>query len=312
MALRLLILGTPKSGKTGLLAAAANAGWTIRYLDFDGNADPLIAYTLPQNRKNIQIVSCLDELKVQKTLDDRGGVKDAMFALSASNPPRAWKTMLDALDCWPVDGSNPREWDPEKNILVLDSLTTAGQARMRAIRFTNGRRFGERNFRDYMLSQEEVESFLVALKVHVQCPVAVLAHIQTIGPDLDVELDDSMPREVRGRLQARLLEEKLKEAEKTPWTIGPVSVGKAQVKTLAAHFSGAILVEARPASDSRVLMLRPKDGLNLGVPFPAVGGKPMPRELPQESGMKTLLDAWVESRQGGEAVMAPAPAKKGA
>ena len=294
MAFRLLMLGSPKSGKSGSLAAVANAGWTIRYLDFDGNADPLLAYTAPQHRGNIQIVSCLDDLSMQKSLDDRGGVKDITFGLSAAKPPRAWRTMLDAMDKWPVDGSNPREWDPRKNLFVLDSLTTAGQARMRSIRFTNGRRFGERNFRDYMLSQDEIESFLVALKVHIPCPVAVLAHIQTIGPDLDVELEDNIPKELRGRLQARLLEEKLKEAEKTPWTVGPVSIGKAQVKTLASHFSGTVLVETRPSSDSRVIICKPRDGLNLGVPFPGVG-----RELPQETGMKTILEAWVAS-QGPE------------
>jgi hypothetical protein len=310
MAFRLLMLGSPKSGKSGALACAANAGWTIRYLDFDGNSDPLIAYTDPAHRSNIQIVSCLDELKSQKSLDDRGNLKDITLGLSASSPPKAWRTMLDAMDVWPVDGSNPRDWDPHKNLFVVDSLTTAGQARMRSIRYLNGRRFGERNFRDYMLSQEEIESFLIALKVHIPCPVAVLAHIQTIGPDLDVELEDNIPKELRGKLQARLLEEKLKEAEKTPWTIGPVSVGKAQVKTLASHFSGAVLVEARPSSDSRVMVLRPKDGLNLGVPFPASGGKPMPRELPQESGMKVLLDAWVASQQGGGAQTVPPPVKK--
>lgn len=295
MALRILMLGSPKSGKTSTMAAAANAGWTVRYCDFDGNIDPLVAHTNPDKRGNIQRVDCLDSLGIKREVDKRSGnpTGHISYGFNAENPPRAWKAMTDAMDKWPVDGSDPRKWDPRTNVLVIDSLTTASQARMRLVRHVSGRGFGERNFRDYMLAQEDIENFLVALKVYVPCPVVVMAHIQQMSTDLDIELEDSIPKEKRGMLQAMLLEEKLKEAAKAPPILGPVSVGKAQIKTIAAHFNGAVLVEARPSTDRRVMRVKPIEGLNLGLPFSHLGEKAMPGELEIENAMGLILKEWV-------------------
>jgi len=277
---------------TGSLASAANAGWNIRYLDFDGNPDPLIAYTEKSKRTNLHIVSCLDEYKMVRQAGKNGNVFDEVFKFDKEGP-KAWKTMHDALDKWPTDGSNPREWDPTKNLLVLDSLTTIAQSKVQLVQYTDGREGKRKNFSDYEQTQTAVENLVKTLKIYVQCPVIVMSHLQLISANLDIpdeeEITDADTRN-------KLLQEKIKLASKTPVAYGPVTMGKAQVNTLAAHFNGAVLVEANPML-GRKIHIAPREGLNLGLPFPSIAGKnPPPKELPLESGIKAILDAWLESR----------------
>jgi len=292
MSLRTLMMGTPKAGKSGSLASAANAGWKIRYLDFDGNADPLISFTDKDKRSNIEVVNCLDKYKLVRVA---GKAQDGTFdeQVKFDKGPTAWKTMHDALDKWPVDGSDPKTWDPTKNILVLDSLTTIAQSKVQLVQYTDGREGKKKNFSDYEQTQTSIENLIKVLKVYIECPVFVMAHLQVVSGNLDTPDDEEI---TNADVRNRLMEEKIKLASKVPVSFGPITLGKAQVNTLASHFNGAILVESNPVLGRKIL-LSPKDGLNLGLPFPGIGGKtPSVKELPQETGIKTILDAWLASR----------------
>lgn len=284
MSLRLLYLGAPKSGKTGSLAAAANAGWKIRYLDFDGNADTLLNFTAPANRKNIEIIPCLDEYKMVQ----KAGKESMEQTLVYASKPSAWKSFMDAMSVWPTDQSKPSEWEPTKNILVIDSMTTLALSKINLSVYSDGREGKRRNFNDYDSVQNDILKLTSLLKVYIKCPVFIMAHLQLTSANLDVD-EDITNQEIR----AKLYEEKLKIAAKTPMQWGPVTMGKALTNTLAAHFNGTILAEANHLL-GRKIFLQPKEGLNLGVPFPLLTkDQKIIKELPLETGVKEILDAWV-------------------
>ena len=278
---RLLYMGAPKSGKTGSLAALANAGWTIRYIDFDANVSPLLNFTDTPNRKNIQIVRCIDNYTTRRVPGKKDNTFDEVYVYKEK--PAAWTTMNDNIfKQWVVDGSNPAEWDPTKNVIVIDSLSTLSQARLRLSQYTAGREGGKRAYTDFGAAQQHIEDLLHSMKGTIMCPVIIVAHIDVIGPDLhtdDVESDE---------LKEALLRHKLKGAEKTPWAIGPVTVGKALLRNLAMHFSGVVLAESSKTF-GRQIHLAPRDGLGLGVPIPK-----MPKELPIETGMASIMNSWVK------------------
>lgn len=270
-------MGLPKSGKSASFAALANAGWRVRVLDFDGNVDPLINFTKPELRSNIEVVDCLDKI----TLTEVGGGSVPLDGVPKLRSSRGWSTMAKALNKWPTDETFCGDWDPLKNVLVIDSATTLASSKVHAIQLANNRDGKRKNFTDYELTQTAIEGLIQALKADVKCPVFLTAHLQLIGPDLDVGEDI----ENEG-LRARILEEKLKGATKQPWTLGPITLGKAQVRTLAAHFSGTALCEAFPAG-GRQIRLKPMDGLALGMPIPG-----LKESYPIETGWATILDAW--------------------
>lgn len=277
MSLRILFMGLPKSGKTASLASLANAGWKIRVLDFDGNVDPLVNFTKPSARSNIEVVDCLDKV----SLVDVGGGSIPSDGVPKMRASRGWSAMAKALNKWPFDDSFCGDWDPEKVILLIDSATTLALSKVHAIQLANNKDGKRRNFSDYELTQTSIEGLIQALKADVKCPVFLTAHLQLVGPDLDVA--DDIENE---GLKARILEEKLKGASKQPWALGPITLGKAQVRTLAAHFSGTALMEALPAA-GRQIRLKPMDGLALGMPIPGLKDS-----YPIETGWAAIMDAW--------------------
>lgn len=293
MSLRILALGVPKSGKTSSFASLANNGWKIRYLDFDGNADPLVAHTQPAHRGNVEVVSCLDQV----VLAEAGGGEKA-----DANPKmrscRGWAVMARALNKWPTDDSFSGDWDPTSNVLIIDSATSLAVAKVNAIQFMNNRYGQRRTFTDYELTQTAISGLLAAIKLDIKCPMFLTAHIQTVGPDLNV--DDEI--ENIG-LRERVLEEKLKGATKMPWAIGPMTIGKAQVRSLASDFNGTALIEAFPASGRRI-RLQPMDGLALGLPVPG-----LKNDYSTDDGWGIILDAWRKNVLSTVAKPAAASAK---
>src|SRR5216684_424800 len=96
---RILEVGFPKTGKTGSLASLLDAGYTLRYLDFDGNSQPIEAFSKPESRSRLQVVSCMDQIKIDPT-----------GTMRYDGTPKATVMALQALNQWPVDGSKAISW----------------------------------------------------------------------------------------------------------------------------------------------------------------------------------------------------------
>lgn len=295
MSLRILMLGKPKHGKTGSLASLASRGWKIRYLDFDNNPDPLFAFTKPEHRGNIERVACHDEYFLQ----EKGGTSDK-DVVAKLRTAAGWVAMYKALDKWPTDDSNPREWDPRSNILVIDSLTSLTEAKTNMqLRVANRDHLARS---DYFIIQNCIKDFVHVLQGAVVCPVFVLGHLRQIGPDLGV--DDRIKSK---EMIEKVLNEKIDRAREIQWEWGPITIGSAQVMTFASLFTGTIVVHSHDRGRYIHLHQIPEfPGFALGLPIPG-----LKREYPIESGMDQIMEAWLASSIGASALQPPATNAKG-
>jgi len=126
-------IGKPGSGKTGSIAALANTGKIkVRMLDFDGNYQSLLTYVKPEFRKNVDIVTLKDRLRLRNHLE--------------CAQPKAFERAIGLLLEWKykdgdaneVNLGSSREWGLD-TLIVLDSLPSMGRASMRRNDFIEGR-----------------------------------------------------------------------------------------------------------------------------------------------------------------------------
>lgn len=269
MGFRLLLAGKPKAAKTGALCALANAGYRIRYWNFDNNTDPLFAYTKKENRKNIQILDCLDDLSISEAGYARAG---------GSQNLKAWTTMVRSMNEWPIDKSKPKLWT-DRDILVLDSLTFCAQGLARRIQVLSNSEGKKFSWNDYAQTQKELDNLLACLKQWLpKAHFIACAHTKLHGPDLNVtDIEDD-------ELKEKMLREKLNAAEVVPWGLGPRTFGNAQTDFFDAHFSGSALVK-HVDGRGRMIYTVPTDGFNAGIPVEGIG-----KELPIETGLATIFD----------------------
>jgi len=261
---RYLITGWPKAGKTGATACLLDAGFTLRYLDFDQNAQPILAFAKPESLSRFQRVECLDAMEI----DPVSG------KLRCKGQPKAVPTALQSLNKWPLDGSRALEWD-DRNVLVVDSGSVMAESAMRRNMVLNSREGGKPQYGDYTAAHQIITNFLLYAK-QLPCHFIMITHLFLMGPDLSGEdIDDDNLRE-------RVINKKLEGADNVPWKLAPKTVGRA-LHDMAKHFSGVIYCSA--SGPVRRLHLVPTDGADAGVP---VAG--LPTELDFKDGLARIFE----------------------
>lgn len=176
---KLLLYGDSGGGKTGCLAALANAGQRLAVVDYDNGIDVLFSYIKPEFHKNVYYVTLQDKL--------RGGVAGSPYASSPLGMPTAITRGMALLDNW-VDGDiklgSIRNWKRDTT-LVIDSLTMMGHCAIRYIRAVNGRVPTDPTWiSDWGQAMKIQESMLEMLyDSSIQCNVVVTSHIVMIGGD---------------------------------------------------------------------------------------------------------------------------------
>lgn len=134
---KLLLLGHSGAGKTGALASLAQAGYNLRILDLDNGLDILKDYlSSPKSQymrngadysKSVTFQTLTDEMK------QSGGT---VYPVRAT----VWQRVMTQLDGW-TDGTEKlgklATWT-EKDILVVDSLSTLAQAALNFDHQMNG------------------------------------------------------------------------------------------------------------------------------------------------------------------------------
>jgi len=115
---KLMFIGSSGSGKTGALTSLVKAGYKLRIIDLDNGLDALINHVKEADPKLLSAIEF-------QTYRDR--MKMTATGPRVAGAPRAYASVLDALERWPDDESDPAEWGSEY-VLVLDSLTNLGQA----------------------------------------------------------------------------------------------------------------------------------------------------------------------------------------
>jgi hypothetical protein len=145
--IKLLLIGHPKVGKTGLLATLANVGYKVRILDFDNNLAIIKSYLTPGAAHNIDYVS----------FDAR--------------TPESWKKAKALCRKW-EDGTTPTDWTSEY-VLVIDSASFWADACLVHHRAKNSKDPRQ----DYYAAQSEVEdevAFLTSPKF--KCHLILITH----------------------------------------------------------------------------------------------------------------------------------------
>jgi len=175
---KLLLVGDSGSGKTGALASLAKAGYNLRILDLDNGLDIL---------KNLLTTSGGPYGEDAAARVHFKTLTEPMRAIAGKLSPvkaTVWTEMTKMLTEW-KDGETSlgpvTSWGP-KDILVIDSLSTAAKAAYNHHRALNGRlaavEEGNEWRRDMGASQSYVESLLQLLfDQAVSCNVIVIAHV---------------------------------------------------------------------------------------------------------------------------------------
>lgn len=198
--LMLLLVSDSGMGKTGSLASLAKAGYNLRILDVD-NGTAIVRNLLKDDP------AALERVYVEKCLDT---FKNVNGRILPKTPLKAWPRISQLLSHWKV-GTPPKEqrvvlaagtsaainlpdtplpaspdyydlgpitsWT-NKEILVIDSLTHAGEAAMRYHQSLNGKLGTHPTLPDWGIVQTMIKELLEMLKdSEVKCHVIVITHI---------------------------------------------------------------------------------------------------------------------------------------
>ena len=170
---KLLLIGHPKSGKTGAMTSLV-PDFDLRILDFDNGLDPLKTHVQkyhPERLDSIEYVTLRDKYKMTPT----GPV---------CVRPTAFKEAQELLTHWrydDVDLGAPAEWGPNC-ILAVDSLTFMGDSAFNAVEPISGKDPRQA----YGNAQRALEKILAIIQSDdFQTNVIVTSHVRYI------ELDDS-------------------------------------------------------------------------------------------------------------------------
>lgn len=279
--LKLMISGFPKSGKTGSIVALLDAGFEVGLLDFDGNPDPLLSFTKPEMLNNLSIVTCQDILGF-----GQGPTQKGKEFVQIQNEPTALRKGLLALNNW-TKADPEHDWGPVRSwgtnrVLVLDSLTSMGDAAFERIRFINNRGRGTTYDSDFGAAMDDQSATLAKLmSSEYHCHVICMAHLKMIGPKLErMTKDDSADLvEIKTTLSKNNI-------DNIPTRLYPSALGRALPPMILRHCPASIIAEAR--DDKRVFITKPRADIaaDIGVP-----GRLAKDILPIESGLLDIMEA---------------------
>jgi hypothetical protein len=244
----MLLLGDSGSGKTGALASLVKAGYKLKIVDFDNGLDILakMLEKTPELLSRAEYITCTDKWK------------SVSGKIMIDGQPKAWAKGMNALDKW-EDGTSAKDWERD-TVLVLDSLTFAGQAALRNALFLNGRAGQQAQIQDWGAAMSAIEDLLALLySDSIKCNVIVISHITF------VERDDGLNKGYPSALGNKL----------------PPKVGR--------YFNSILLAKSvgQGTAAKRVIKTSSEGLVELKHPVPGS----LPNELPVETGLATFFEA---------------------
>lgn len=267
------IAGHSSAGKTGSLAVLANSGWNLRILDFDNNPEPLIANVVPEARSRVTIQALEDDYT---TGDQRIEIQGA---------PRAWPTALRLLVNWKTkqeDLGSILRWGLN-DVLVIDSLSGAGQAALNWQVYKNNRAAYGPRLREFGLAMDDLGTFLEMIsRPALKCHVLVITHLSLIGPK------EPMAQSGEDELNEKLREQFVKTSEFIPTRYYPTALGRKLPPEVLRAFPLCVLAEAvqQGSAAKRQLYTGPRAEFDVKVPFKGVR-----TTLPIETGLLDIFKA---------------------
>ena len=271
---RVLLLGTPGSGKTGSLACLANAGFKLRVLAFDKRANmvPLLMYTKPEYRKNIDILFFEDKLRAGQRFIEPIGV------------PSAFRLAYLAMDHWKyttgeheIDLGASRDWGLD-TVVVLDSLTAMGQASMRRAMAMANKTPLNRTQQVWGFAMDDQDNFIekmVGNDNHFH--LVVLSHTKMIGPKEVGKDDNDITKAI-----------KTQAADLIVTRFYPNALGRELPQNIARHFPATLFIEKIDKGGKIRRMISASPRMDIDTKLPSIG---LPSDLSVESGMVEVFRA---------------------
>jgi hypothetical protein len=171
---RLLCLAQSGAGKTGALAALANAGLRLFILDFDNGVSVLRRYVKPEFKDNVHFVTLRDQMKL---VGARVGITKAS----------AFQRAMDLLDNgkdWGVPGIGGVSTFSPRDVLVTDTLSEMGKASLRMVMQANAAGFKAPEIQHYGTAMDNLSKYLdIITSDALHCHVIVNTHITTTEGD---------------------------------------------------------------------------------------------------------------------------------
>lgn len=267
---RLLIVGYPKSGKTGAVACLLNRGFQVRLLDYDGNLEPLLAFVDEDKLDNLSAITLEDKMRLGSNGIEPVGI------------PSAFVNGFKAMDDWKEeDGTSlgsSSDWGLD-TVVVLDSLTSMGDAAMnRAMKLLN-KTPTNRTDGTWGLAMSEELNFIKRLcRADNPHHVIVLAHLKEVGPNDVRKGEDDITRELKSRL-----------IDLIPTRLYASALGKQLPRAIGGEFPTILLAERRVRGGKvrRILTEMSGEEFDTAVPTRAE----LPAEMPIEDGLLTVFEA---------------------
>lgn len=202
---KLLFIGDSGTGKTGALTSLVADGYKLKILDLDNGLDALrqwVSHECADRMRNVDF----------ETLRDPMTITPAGPTIKAQTYIKALKLMSE----W-TDGSKPAESE-EKDIFVLDSLTSLGRASFEWAKAGNPQAKDPRQW--YFSAQQSLENVIGMLTSEsFRCNLIVISHINykeleegvnkgyptavgsAMGPTVPKYFNTMIQAEVRGSLK---------------------------------------------------------------------------------------------------------------
>ena len=269
-------VGFPGSGKTGSLAALANAGYKLRIIDFDRNVDPLLQYVGKEAWSNVEVAQFYNPTELKKFSVKLGQDLVTIEKLVPVGTPSAYTKALRLLtDGWKytdqrtgelVDLGKIQDWKDD-TILILDSLTSQGERIREYAEWFLKRQSKGLRIQDWGLMQKEQSEFLETMKiVGINCHILVIAHLKLIEPKY---LEDLTNDDTDSELSAKLKEIMEKSTELVPAKYYPSAIGRQLPQEIGKIFPYIVRYETKKigVDAKRVISVAPSEDCDVKVPL---------------------------------------------
>lgn len=274
---RMLIVGYPGGGKTGAVASLLNAGYKVRLVDFEGNYQPLLAFTDPDKLANLDIVTFQDKLMMGPSGPEPEGIPQAFN--NAMKMLKHWKYDDDGTE---VDLGKSAEWGPD-TVVVVDSMTALGEVSMRRARKMMNKNLTNTTAAVWGMAVEDQMAFIKTLNADKnRYHVVVLAHLQMIGPETPMTTN-SESQDIKDLKEQMAIE----KAELIPTRLYPRAVTKNLSTVIHKEFSSMIIAERKVKPGNKIeRVLRTISGEELDTKMPA---RNVEAAYPLDTGLATIF-----------------------
>lgn len=280
LALKILCIGDPGSGKSGSLASLANAGYEVRVIDFDNGLDCVGAFLTPEGAKRFIYETFTDNLVALETGvtwigQPRAYINAVKLLAQWKMPERKIKGIGDEEIVIPAYDLGPvTSWGPNV-VLVIDSATLLGNAVMRYNLSLQKSMNEDRKLHPYpqdwgeaQQRQESIVEFLYSTQV--KCNVIVTAHIKRQGGG-----------GMQGTIDAKTGNTILREVDSSEGKGYPSFLGRALPPKMGRYFN-TILDYYTDEFGNRKISTVPRDNIDCK--------NPAPKHLKKEYGLDGLAE----------------------